>query len=122
MKNKHKYVSPLLFVNSNCLPTMENNNFRDSVLAILVCQFIGPNVFIIIGSIGSVIGVKIMEMYPHYCENHGIYIDKTSVGIAYGIYGIILGFIGIYVFLFVLLFILSIIFSIIYVISKRLSS
>ncbi|AKI78792.1 hypothetical protein [Acanthamoeba polyphaga mimivirus] len=37
-------------------------------------------------------------MYIHYCENHGMYVDKTSAGIAYGIYGIILGFIGIYVF------------------------
>ncbi len=108
-------------MNINSLLTVETNNMKDFLLTILVCQFMGSNIFIIIGSIGSVIGVKIMEMYIHYCENYGMYVDKTSAGITYGIYGIILGFIGIYVFLFILLFIMTIIISIIYTIYKRSS-
>ncbi|QTF48935.1 hypothetical protein qu_40 [Acanthamoeba polyphaga mimivirus] len=94
---------------------------KDFLFAVSICQFMGPNIFIIIGSIGSVIGVKIMEMYTHYCENHGMYVDKTSAGITYGIYGIVLGFFGIYVFLFILLFIMTIIISIIYTMYKRSS-
>ncbi len=67
------------------------------LMALVIGPLIIPNLFIIIGSIGCVIGVKFMEIYLNYCKNHGIYIDPSG-GIIYGIYGMILGFFGIYFF------------------------
>uniref|UniRef100_A0A6G6ADW6 Uncharacterized protein n=1 Tax=Borely moumouvirus TaxID=2712067 RepID=A0A6G6ADW6_9VIRU len=77
-------------------------------MAILFNPLVGQYLFIFIGAIGSTMGVQIMQMYVDYCVNHNIYIDR-SAGIAYGIYGMILGFIGIYIFFFTILIIYYII-------------
>ncbi|AGC02414.1 hypothetical protein H012_gp034 [Acanthamoeba polyphaga moumouvirus] len=81
---------------------MTDSTTRDYLfMALVINPIVAPYLFAIIGAIGSVIGVEIMQMYLNYCTSHGIYVDPSG-GAAYGIYGMILGFIGIYVFLFVL--------------------
>ncbi|AFX93208.1 hypothetical protein CE11_01182 [Megavirus courdo11] len=79
------------------------------LMALVIGPLIIPNLFIIIGSIGCVIGVKFMEIYLNYCKNHGIYIDPSG-GIIYGIYGMIFGFFGIYIFLIILFIIIFVIY------------
>ncbi|AGF84832.1 hypothetical protein QJ854_gp950 [Moumouvirus goulette] len=90
---------------------MENN----ILTALIIGPLIIPNLFVIIGSIGCVIGVKIMEMYLNYCKSHNIYIDP-SAGIIYGIYGMILGFFGIFIFLIVLFVLIIVIYLLVKII------
>lgn len=81
--------------------------------ALVIGPLIIPNLFVVIGSIGCVLGVKIMEIYLNYCRTHDIYIDPSG-GIVYGIYGMLLGFFGIYIFLIILF----VIFLVIYLLVK----